>query len=75
MRMVGEMKTITLENGIKLIVNSNIAHILIAHFNRLSISANIADTTLDELDKVNYTNYPCLISDFNHLQLQDRLLR
>lgn len=70
------MKTITLENGIKLIViNSNIAHILIAQFNRLSISANIADTTKNDLDKVNYTNYPYLISDFNHLQRQHRFLR
>jgi len=70
------MKTITLENGIKLIViNNNIAHILIAQFNRLSISANIADTTKNDLDKVNYTNYPYLISDFNHLQRQHRFLR
>lgn len=70
------MKTITLENGIKLIdINSNIAHILIAQFNRLSISANIADTTKNDLDKVNYTNYPYLISDFNHLQRQHRFLR
>ena len=63
------MKTITLENGIKIIViNNNIAHILIAHFNRLSISANIADTIKNDLDKANYTNYPCLISNFNNLQ-------
>lgn len=69
------MKTITLENGIKLVVNVNIAHILIAQFNRSSISANIADTTENELDKVNYINYLCLVSDFNNLQRQDRLLR
>lgn len=69
------MKTITLKNGIKLIVNNNIAHILIAQFNRSSISANIADTTENELDKVNYINYLCLVSDFNNLQRQDRLLR
>lgn len=70
------MKTITLENGIKLIViNSNIAHILIAQFNRLSISANIADTTKNDLDKANYTNYPCLVFDFNYLQRQDRFLK
>ena len=69
------MKTITLKNGIKLIVNNNIAHILIAQFNRSSISANIADTTKNDLDKVNYTNYPCLMSDFNYLQRQDRFLR
>lgn len=70
------MKTITLENGIKLIViNSDIAHILIEHFNRLSISANITDTTETDLDKVNYINASCLISDFNNLQRQDRLLR
>lgn len=75
MRMVGEMKTITLENGIKLVVNGNIAHILVAQFNRLSIPANVADTTKNDLDKANYTNYPCLISDFNHLQQQDKLLR
>lgn len=67
------MKTITLKNGIKLIVNNNIAHILIAQFNRLSISANIADTTETDLDKTNYTNDPCLVSDFNNLQRQDRL--
>jgi hypothetical protein len=69
------MKTITLENGIKLVVNGNIAHILLAQFNQLSISANVADTTKNDLDKVNYTNYPCLMSDFNYLQRQDRLLR
>ena len=69
------MKTIILENGIKLVVNGNIAHILVAQFNRLSIPANAADTTEIELNKVNYTNYPCLISDFNHLQRQDRFLR
>ena len=69
------MKTITLYNGVKLIVNSNIAHILIDQFNRLSIPANVADTTEIELNKVNYTNYPCLISDFNNLQRQDRFLR
>ena len=70
------MKTITLENGIKLIViNSNIAHILTEHFNRLSISANITDTTETDLDKVNYINTSCLISDFNNLQRQDKLLR
>jgi hypothetical protein len=68
------MKTITLENGIKLIViNGNIAHILIEHFNRLSISANITDTTETDLDKVNYINASCLISDFNNLQRQDKL--
>lgn len=69
------MKTITLENGIKLVVNVNIAHILITQFNRLSILANIADTTENDLDKANYTNYPCLVSDFNNLQRQDRLLK
>lgn len=69
------MKTITLENGIKLVVNVNIAHILITQFNRLSILANIADTTENDLDKANYTNYPCLVSDFNSLQRQDRLLK
>lgn len=70
------MKTITLENGIKLIVmNSDIAHILIEQFNRLSISANVADTTQNEVDKANYTNYPCLLSDFNHLQRQDRFFK
>ena len=70
------MKTITLENGIKLIViNSNIAHILIERFNRLSISANITDTTETDLDNVNYINASYLISDFNNLQRQDRLLK
>lgn len=69
------MKTITLENGIKLVVNGNITHILIAQFNRLSISTNVADTTKNDLDKANYTNYPCLVSDFNYLQRQDRFLK
>lgn len=70
------MNIIILENGIKiLVINNNIAHILIAHFNRLSISANIVDTTKNDLDKANYTNYPSLISNFNNLQRQDIFLR
>lgn len=69
------MKTITLNNGVRLIVKDDLIPILITQFNRLSISANVADTTETDLDKANYTNYPCLISDFNNLQRQDRLLR
>ena len=73
--MVVWMKTITLNNGVRLIVKDDLIPILITQFNRLSISANVADTTETDLDKANYTNYPCLISDFNNLQRQDKLLR
>ena len=62
------MKTITLENSIKLIVaNNNIAHIFIKHFNQMSISAKISDTTSSDIEKANHSNAPNLISDFNHL--------
>ena len=61
------MKTITLENGVKIIVaNDNIAHIFIKHFNQMSISAKISDTTESDIEKANYSNTPNLISDFNH---------
>lgn len=71
-----EMKTITLNNGVRFIViKGNRIPILVDHLNLLSILASIADTTKNDLDKANYINASCLISDFNNLQRQDRLLR
>lgn len=62
------MKTITLENGIKLIVaNDNIAHIFIKHFNQMPISVKSSDTTASDIEKANHSNAPNLISDFNRL--------
>ena len=62
------MKTITLENGIKLIVaNDDIASLFIKHFNQMSISAKISDTTASDMEKANHSNAPNLISDFNRL--------
>lgn len=62
-----KMKTITLKNGVKFIVNDSIAHLLIKHFDKVSISSNISDTTASDVDKTDYSNTPDLISDFNHL--------
>lgn len=60
------MKTITLENGVKIIVaNDNIAHIFIKHFNQMPISVKISDTTASDIEKANHNNAPNLISDFN----------
>lgn len=62
------MKTITLENGVKIIVaNDNIASLFIKHFNQMSISAKISDTTSSDIEKANHNNTPNLISDFNRL--------
>lgn len=62
------MKTITLENDVKIIVaNDNIAQIFIKHFNQMSISVKISDTTASDINKTNYSNAPDLISDANHL--------
>lgn len=74
MRMGAGLKTITFNNGVRLIVKDDLIPILIAQFNRLSLSANVAGTTEADLNKVNYTNRPCLVSDFNNLQRQDKLL-
>lgn len=60
------MKTITLENRIKFIINDSIAYILIEHFNKMSISSKISDTTASDMAKTDYSNTPDLISDFNH---------
>ena len=64
------MKTITLKNGIKLIVNNNIAHSLIEHFNKMHISFNIFDTTKSDVSKTDYGNATNLIFDANHLSNQ-----
>lgn len=62
------MKTIILENGVKIIVvNDNIASLFIKHFNQIPISAKISDTTASDMEKANHNNAPNLISDFNHL--------
>lgn len=62
------MKTITLENGVKIIVaNDHIASLFIKHFNQMSISAKISDTTASDIEKANHNNAPNLISDFNRL--------
>lgn len=62
------MKTIILENGVKIIVaNDNIASLFIKHFNQMPISAKTSDTTVSDMEKTNHNNAPNLISDFNRL--------
>ena len=62
------MKTITLENGVKLIVADDyIANILNEHFNKIPTPSKVSDTTASDINKTNYSNAPNLISDANHL--------